>query len=105
MVLPLLPVSHQRFGSIVILRGLVMGIMVLDHPRDFIHSEALKFESAECQGSRPSRYPTVESIDLADRRGMFTASMNHRLSGDAAAFSTARSGQRRSRRSLASLTT
>ena len=36
----------------VILRGLVMVVMVLDHPRGFIHSEVLRFDPAECHGSR-----------------------------------------------------
>jgi len=82
MGLRLLPGSRQRFESIVILRGLFTVIMVPDHPREFVHSEALRFGPAECQGSRPSRYPTVDSIDLAGMRGMFSASMDLCLSAE-----------------------
>jgi uncharacterized membrane protein len=39
--------AYQRLGSVDLLRGLVMVIMLLDHTREYVHADALRFSPTD----------------------------------------------------------
>lgn len=47
------PAKRSRVDSVDLLRGLVMVIMMLDHTRDFVHSQALLFEPTDLTKTYP----------------------------------------------------
>jgi uncharacterized membrane protein len=47
------PPKRQRVDSIDLLRGIVMVIMLLDHTRDFVHADALRFEPTDISRTYP----------------------------------------------------
>ena len=48
----------RRIDSVDLLRGLVMVIMLLDHTRDFVHSDALQFDSTDLTRTYPALFFT-----------------------------------------------
>src|ERR1700720_1957337 len=47
------PRSKARVDSVDLLRGLIMVIMMLDHTRDFVHSDALLFDPTDLTKTYP----------------------------------------------------
>ncbi|HMJ68262.1 MAG TPA: heparan-alpha-glucosaminide N-acetyltransferase domain-containing protein [Cyclobacteriaceae bacterium] len=50
--------EKQRVSSIDLLRGLIMVVMVLDHTRDYFHSEALLFDPTNLEKTTPVLFAT-----------------------------------------------
>ncbi len=55
---------RPRLDAIDLLRGLVMVIMLLDHTRDFVHSQSLTFDPVDLARTTPvlfspDRSPTI----------------------------------------------
>jgi uncharacterized membrane protein len=48
----------SRIDSVDLLRGIVMVIMLLDHTRDFVHSQALQFDPADMTRTYPALFFT-----------------------------------------------
>jgi uncharacterized membrane protein len=48
----------RRIDSVDLLRGIVMVIMLLDHTRDFVHSEALRFDPTDLSRTYPALFFT-----------------------------------------------
>ena len=54
------PATHKtsRVDSVDLLRGIVMVIMLLDHTRDFVHSQALQFDPTDMTRTYPALFFT-----------------------------------------------
>ena len=48
----------QRIDSVDLLRGLVMVIMLLDHTRDFVHSDTWRFDPTDMSRTYPALFFT-----------------------------------------------
>ena len=55
---PYSPQRRTRIDSVDLLRGLVMVIMMLDHTRDFVHAEGLRFDPTDLTRTYPILFLT-----------------------------------------------
>lgn len=53
-----LPFGRGRIDSVDLLRGIVMVVMLLDHTRDFVHSEGMRFDAADITRTWPLLFLT-----------------------------------------------
>ena len=53
-----LPFGRGRIDSVDLLRGIVMVIMLLDHTRDFVHSDGMRFDAADITRTWPLLFLT-----------------------------------------------
>src|SRR5688500_10810534 len=53
-----LPFGRGRIDSVDLLRGIVMVIMLLDHTRDFVHTDGLRFDAADITRTWPALFLT-----------------------------------------------
>jgi uncharacterized membrane protein len=53
-----LPFGRGRIDSVDLLRGIVMVVMLLDHTRDFVHSEGFRFDAADITRTWPLLFMT-----------------------------------------------
>jgi uncharacterized membrane protein len=53
-----LPFRGGRIDSVDLLRGIVMVVMLLDHTRDFVHSEGFRFDAADITRTWPLLFLT-----------------------------------------------
>ncbi|MEO7823121.1 MAG: heparan-alpha-glucosaminide N-acetyltransferase domain-containing protein [Gemmatimonadaceae bacterium] len=51
-------VGRGRVDSVDLLRGIVMVIMLLDHTRDFVHADGLRFDAADMSRTWPALFLT-----------------------------------------------
>ncbi len=51
-------IAGRRVDSVDLLRGIVMVVMLLDHTRDFVHSEGMRFDAADITRTWPLLFLT-----------------------------------------------